>query len=151
MKDLEKYIRESIFDVWDNIENVDVEMWVTRFENSSNLQKTIEEFINTVIMDGAYKTTSPKLKGDEIFIRYVFNKPGDIYEYLIQFYWPESNKMWRQFLIVKKGHEKKVKFENYSQSLVSKAKYCDMVLNKNVIVLPQKYIKLIDRLCERYK
>ena len=151
MKDLGKYIEESIFDVDDNIENMDVEIWVTKFENSSNLQKTIEEFINTVIMNGAYKTTAPKLKGNEIFVRYVFNKPGDIYEYLIQLYWPESNKMWRQFLIVKEGHNKKVKFNNYSQSLISRAKYCDMVLNKDVIVLPQKYIKLIDKLCERYK
>jgi hypothetical protein len=151
VKDLNKYIYESLFDIDDNINDLELTKWVIRFENTSNLQKTIEEFIDEAIKNGGYQTTAPKLKGDEIFIRYVFNKPGDIYEYLIQFYWPESNKIWRQFLIVKKGHDKKVKFNNYSQSLVSRAKYCDMVLDKNVIVLPQRYIKLIEFLCERYK
>lgn len=151
MKDLNKYINESLFDIDDNIDDLELTKWVIRFENTPNLQKTIEEFIDEAIKNGAYQTTAPKLKGDEIFIRYVFNNPGDIYESLIYFYWPESNKMWRQFLIVKEGHNKKVKFNNYSQSLVSRAKYCDMVLNKKVIVLPKQYIKLIESLCERYK
>ena len=69
MKDLNKYINESLFDIDKNIEDLECTKWIIRFENTSNLQKTIEEFIDEVIKDGAYKTTSPKLKGDEIFIR----------------------------------------------------------------------------------
>ena len=152
MKDLNKYINESLFDIDDNIDDLELTKWVIRFENTSNLQKTIEEFIDEAIKNGAYQTTAPKLKGDEIFIRYVFNNPGDIYESLITFYWPHSHKVWRQFLINKHGQgDKKLKFNNYSESLITRAKYCDLVVDKKVIVLPKQYIKLIEYFCERYK
>ena len=156
MKNLTKYIKESIFDIDNNIDKVEDEIvcqeWINKFENTSNLQKTIEEFINEAINNGAYQTTAPKLKGDEIFIRYVFNNPGDIYESMIDFYWPHSHKVWRQFHIIKNGQgDKKLKFNNYSESLITRARYCDLVVDKKVIVLPKQYIKLIKFLCERYK
>ena len=152
MKDLNKYINESLFDIDDNIDDLELTKWVIRFENTSNLQKTIEEFIDEAIKNGAYQTTAPKLKGDEIFIRYVFNNPGDIYESMIDFYWPHSHKVWRQFHIIKNGQgDKKLKFNNYSESLITRARYCDLVVDKKVIVLPKQYIKLIKFLCERYK
>lgn len=152
MKDLNKYINESLFDIDDNINDLELTKWVIRFENTSNLQKTIEEFIDDAIKNGAYQTTAPKLKGDEIFIRYVFNNPGDIYESLINFYWPHSRKVWCQFLINKHGQgDKKLKFKNYSESLITKTRYCDLVVDKKVIVLPKQYIKLIEYFCERYK
>ena len=145
MKDLNKYINESLFDIDDNINDLELTKWVIRFENTSNLQKTIEEFIDEAINNGAYQTTAPKLKGDEIFIRYVFNNPGDIYESMIDFYWPHSHKVWRQFHIIKNGQgDKKLKFNNYSESLITRARYCDLVVNKKVIVLPKQYIKLIE-------
>lgn len=151
MKDLNKYIRESLFDIDNNVDDLEFNQWVIRFENTSNLQKTIEEFIDEVIKNGAYQTTAPKLKGDEIFIRYVFNNPGDIYESLIDFYWPHSRKVWEHFHIIKKGQgDKKLKF-NYSESLITRAEYCRLVMNQKVIVLPKQYIKLIESLCERYK
>ena len=152
MKNLSKYIQESIFDIDNNVDDLEFTKWVIRFENTSNLQKTIEEFIDEAIKNGAYRTTAPKLKGDEIFIRYVFNNPGDTCESLITFYWPHSHKVWSQFLIIKNGHgDKKLNFKNYSESLITRARYCDLVIDKKVIVLPKQYIKLIESLCERSK
>jgi hypothetical protein len=152
MKDLNKYINESLFDIDNSIDNLELTKWVIRFENTSNLQKTIEEFIDEAIKNGAYQTTAPKLKGDEIFIRYVFDNPGDTYESLIDFYWPHSHKIWCQFHIIKKGQgDKKIKFNNWSDALISRTRYCDFVIDKKVIVLPKQYIKLIELLCERYK
>lgn len=152
MKDLNKYICESLFDIDDNIDDLELTKWVIRFENTSNLQKTIEEFIDEAIKNGGYQTTAPKLKGDEIFIRYVFNNPGDIHESLIDFHWPHSHKVWRQFSIIKNGHgDRELIFKNYSKFLITRARYCDLVVDKKVIVLPKQYIKLIEFLCERYK
>ena len=105
MKNLTKYIEESIFDIDDNIDKVEDEVvcqeWINKFENTSNFKMTYNDFLNDIIKRGGKPIIANTLKGNEIFCKCKINKPTDYYKWLIIFYWPVTSKYWEQVSIGK--------------------------------------------------
>ena len=154
MKNLIKYIKESIFDIDNNISNVDDPVlalkWINEFKNTNNIQKTISKFLKEVIEYGGYKEKIDNLNGDEIFCRYIINDKGSIYEWLIDFYFPTTHNAWHQGLIFKMRSESNIAFENTDYT-INKKGLLDVFLSKDIVVLPKKYIKLIELIREKSK
>ena len=154
MKNLTKYIKESIFDIDNNISNVDDPVlalkWINEFKNTNNIQKTISKFLKEVIKQGGYKEKLDNLNGDEIFCRYIINDKGSIYEWLIDFYLPAAHNAWYQGLIIKMGSESNIEFEK-SDYTIDKKRLLNAFLSNDIIILPKKYIKLIELIREKSK
>ena len=154
MKNLTKYIKESIFDIDNNISNVDDPVlalkWINEFKNTNNIQKTISKFLKEVIKYGGYKEKIDNLNGDEIFCRYIINDKGSIYEWLIDFYFPTTHNAWYQGLIIKMGNKSNIEFEK-SDYTIDKKRLLNAFLSNDIIILPKKYIKLIELIREKSK
>lgn len=154
MRNLTKYLYESIFDIDDNISNVDnstlAYKWVNEFENTNNIKKTFDKFFKEVIKQGGYREKLSKLKGDEIFCRYIINDKGSIYEWLIDFYYPVTHNAWHQVIVFKMGHKNNIEF-NKSDSTTDKERLLDVLLSRDIFVIPKKYIKLIELIHEKSK
>ena len=154
MKNLSKYIRESIFDIDNNIDKVEDEVifkaWINKFENTSNFEKTYNDFLKDIIKRGGKHITSNSLKGGEIFCRCKINKPTDYYQWFITFYWPATSKYWKQVSI---GHAGKVGiiFAYPDKTLLDKSSICNRIESEDIISLPKIYLKLINLICERSK
>ena len=155
MKNLSKYVQESIFDIDDNIDKVDDDVffykWITEFESTSDIRKTINDFLNDVIKRGGKFIKSNSLKGDEIFVIYAINNKTNYYEWFISFYWPKSHNLWKQASIGKSKWHKDIKFLYPDNTLLDKSGIQNRNMNKDIIILPKKYMKLIKLICERSK
>ena len=155
MKNLSKYVQESIFDIDDNIDKVDDDVffykWITEFESTSDIRKTINDFLNDVIKRGGKFIKSNSLKGDEIFVIYAINNKTNYYEWFISFYWPKSHNLWKQASIGKSKWHKDIKFLYPDNTLLDKSGIQNRIMNKDIIILPKKYMKLIKLICERSK
>lgn len=154
MKNLTKYIKESIFDIENNIDNVDDPVlaykWIKEFQNTNNIKKTFSKFLKEVIKQGGYKEKLDNLNGDEIFCRYIINDKGSIYEWLIDFYLPATYNTWYQGLIFKMRSESNIAFEKTDYTIDKKG-LLDTFLSKDIVILPKKYIKLIELIREKSK
>lgn len=154
MKNLTKYIKESIFDIDNNIDKVEDEIvcqeWINKFENTSNFKKTYSDFLNDVIKRGGKHIISSNLKGDEIFCICKINKPTDYYQWLIIFYWPVTSKYWKQASIGKAG-KIGVRFAYPDKTLLDKSSICNRIESGDVVTLPKIYLKLIELIRERSK
>lgn len=154
MKNLTKYIKESIFDIDDNIDKVEDEIvcqeWINKFENTSNFKKTYSDFLNDIIKRGGKHIISSNLKGDEIFCTCKINEPTDYYQWLIIFYWPVTSKYWKQASIGKAG-KIGVRFAYPDKTLLDKSSICNRIKSKDMVTLPKIYLKLINLICERSK
>ena len=154
MKNLTKYIKESIFDIENNIDNVDDPVlaykWIKEFQNTNNIKKTFSKFLKEVIKQGGYKEKLDNLNGNEIFCRYIINDKGSIYEWLIDFYFPTTHNAWYQGLIIKMGNKSNIEFEK-SDYTIDKKRLLNAFLSNDIIILPKKYIKLIELIREKSK
>ena len=154
MKNLTKYIKESIFDIENNIDNVDDPVlaykWIKEFQNTNNIKKTFSKFLKEVIKQGGYKEKLDNLNGNEIFYRYIINDKGSIYEWLIDFYLPTTHNAWYQGLIFKIRSESNIAFEKTDYTIDKKG-LLDTFLSKDIVILPKKYIKLIELIREKSK
>lgn len=155
MKNLSKYIQESIFDIDDNIDKIDDDVsfykWIAEFESTSDIRKTIDDFLNDIIKRGGKLIKTNTLKGDEIFVIYAINDKVNYYEWFISFYWPKSRNLWRQASIGKTKWHKNIKFLYPDNTLSDKSRIQNMYMNKDIIILPKKYMKLINLIRERSK
>jgi hypothetical protein len=154
MKNLSKYIQESIFDIDDNIDKVEDEIifrdWLNKFHNTSNFEKTYSDFLKDIIKRGGKHITSNTLKGDEIFCRCQINKPTDYYQWFITFYWPVTSKYWKQVSIGKAG-KTGVRFVYPDKTLLDKSSICNRIGTEDIVSLPKIYLKLINLIYERSK
>jgi len=154
MKNLSKYIQESIFDIDDNIDKVEDEVifrdWLNKFKNTSNFEKTYSDFLKDIIKRGGKHITSNTLKGDEIFCRCQINNPTDYYHWFITFYWPVTSKYWKQVSIGKAG-KTGVRFTYPDKTLLDKSSICNRIGTEDIVSLPKIYLKLIDLICEGSK
>jgi hypothetical protein len=154
MKNLSKYIQESIFDIDDNIDKVEDEIifrdWLNKFQNTSNFEKTYSDFLKDIIKRGGKHITSNTLKGDEIFCRCQINKPTDYYQWFITFYWPVTSKYWKQVSIGMAG-KTGVRFTYPDKTLLDKSSICNRIGTEDIVSLPKIYLKLIDLICEGSK
>lgn len=154
MKNLSKYIQESIFDIDNNIDKVEDEIifrdWLNKFQNTSNFEKTYSDFLKDIIKRGGKHITSNTLKGNEIFCRCKINKPTDYYQWLITFYWPATSKYWKQASIAK-AEKLGVRFTYPDKTLLDKSSICNRIEMEDIVSLPKIYLKLINLICERSK
>ena len=154
MKNLSKYIWESIFDIDNNIDKVEDEVifqeWINKFENTSNFEKTYNDFLKDIIKRGGKHITSNSLKGGEIFCRCKINKPTNYYQWFITFYWPATSKYWKQVSIGQAG-KVGIIFAYPDKTLLDKSSICNRIESEDIISLPKIYLKLINLICERSK
>ena len=154
MKNLSKYIRESIFDIDNNIDKVEDEVifqeWINKFENTSNFERTYNDFLKDIIKRGGKHITSNSLKCGEIFCRCKINKPTDYYQWFITFYWPATSKYWKQVSIGQAG-KVGIIFAYPDKTLLDKSSICNRIESEDIISLPKIYLKLINLICERSK
>ena len=154
MKNLSKYIWESIFDIDNNIDKVEDEVifqeWINKFENTSNFEKTYNDFLKDIIKRGGKHITSNSLKGGEIFCRCKINKPTDYYQWFITFYWPATSKYWKQVSIGQAG-KVGIIFAYPDKTLLDKSSICNRIESEDIISLPKIYLKLINLISERSK
>ena len=149
-----EYIKESILDIDNNISNVDDPVlaykWINEFQNTNNIRKTFSKFLKEVIKQGGYKEKLDNLNGDEIFCRYIINDKGSIYEWLIDFYLPTTHNAWYQGLIFKMSSESTIACDKTDYT-IDKKRLINAFLSNDIIILPKKYIKLIELIREKSK
>lgn len=166
MKDLEKYIRESIFDEEDNISTMDafVEMknWIKKLSKAKEYEKTLDD-IEKVMTRNSYKITkSSEVKEGEYFITFYRNvdNPNFIQSGIYIFY-PQARRGWK-YVNINKAVVKDTVKDKYTQYLKNAINFSDFKYsvidisnaanlfdaNDSVYIFPEKYYKLIDLIRE---
>ena len=166
MKDLEKYITESIFDEEDNIESLDtlVEMknWIKKLSNANSYVKTLDD-IEKVMAKKSRKVQTPSdVMEGQYYI--AFYKDVDNYNYIqcgLWIYYPYDRRGWK-YVNANKAIVKDTKKNKRDPYLKDAIHFTDFKLSTTdismmrrhitvydaVYVLPAKYYKLIDLISE---
>lgn len=155
MKNLTKYIKESIFDIDDNIDKVsDVvtcKKWVDTFEITNDFKSSISEFISDLEKAGAKFTKKPI--SNTYMVYYKKMNDNSLYNWYIKFIIPNDKTSWKSALIGRTGRVlgRKIKYV-YSDTTTSDISIIKRDIKKDgAYVLPEKYYKMIDIIRERSK
>lgn len=155
MKDLNKYIRESILDVNNNIDKVsDVvacKKWIDTFEATDDFKSSISEFISDLEKDGAKFTKKPI--PNTYMVYYKKMNDNSLYNWYIKFMIPNDKTSWKTAMIGRTGKKFNKKFNYvYSDMMTSDISIIERDIKKDgAYVLPEKYYKIIDIIRERSK
>lgn len=155
MKNLTKYIKESIFDIDDNIDKVsDVvacKKWVDTFEATNDFKSSISEFISDLEKAGTKFTKKPI--PNTYMVYYKKMNDNSLYNWYIKFIIPNDKTSWKSALIGRTGRVLGRKFKYvYLNNTTSDISIIERDIKKDgAYVLPEKYYKMIDIIRERSK
>lgn len=163
MKNLYKYIKESIFDVDDNINKLDdiaeLHNWIQKFSDFNKFDQNTTKFLETILKEGSKIISRSKIKGGEYMVKFIDDENGDYYNTGFYIYYPASSTTWRRvnvvrrevkdYLVGKRDLKNKIDFNDFKNSTT------DISLirhrNQSYYTLPKKYIKLIELIREKSK
>lgn len=163
MKNLSKYIQESIFDIDDNIDKLDdvaeLHNWIQKFSDFNKFDQNTTKFLETILKEGSKSISRSKIKGGEYMVKFIDDENGDYHNTGFYIYYPASSTTWRRvnvvrrevknYLVGKRGLENKIDFNDFKNSVT------DISLirhrNQSYYTLPKKYIKLIELIREKSK
>lgn len=170
MKDLEKYISESIFDEEDNIATMDtlVEMknWIKKLSNADSYARTLDEIEKTIAKVSRKITKPSEIEEGEYLIAFYkdADKGTDNSNYIqcgLWIYYPYDRRGWK-YVNANKSLVKDTKKNKRDPYLKDTIHFVDFKLSTTdismmrrhitvydaVYVLPAKYYKLIDLISE---
>lgn len=165
MKDLSKYIEESLLDdediLMNDIDNmVESKSWIKKFSDFEKFDDYLEEFEKSLIKYGAKKITASKIKGGEYMIRFFKDELGDYINVGFYIYYPADANNYRRVNVIKmtvkdwlrhKPYLKdQIRFNVSKHSVVDSSALKHKRLGK-MYSLPEKYYKLIDFIREKSK
>lgn len=163
MKNLTKYIKESIFDIDDNIDKLkdvaELHNWIRKFSDFNKFDQNTTEFLTTILKEGSKIISRSKIKGGEYMVKFIDDENGYYHNTGLYIYYPASSTTWRRvnvvrrevkdYLVGKRELENKIEFNDFKNSVT------DISLirhrNQSYYTLPKKYIKLIELIREKSK
>lgn len=155
MKNLTKYIKESIFDIDNNIDKVSdivaCKKWVDTFESTKDFKSSISEFISDLEENDSKIIKKPI--ANTYIVYYKKMNDNSLYNWYIKFLVPCRNNSWKIAMIGKTGRMGGRKFVCiYSDAMVADISKVEEDIKKDgAYVLPEKYYKIIDIIRERSK
>lgn len=163
MKDLNKYINESLFDIDDNIDKLDdvaeLHNWIQKFSDFNKFDHNTTEFLETILKEGSKSISRSKIKGGEYMVKFIDDEIGHYHNTGFYIYYPASSTTWRRvnivrrevkdYLVGKRDLKNGIDFNDFENSVT------DISLirhrNQSYYTLPKKYIKLIELIREKSK
>lgn len=163
MKDLNKYINESLFDIDDNIDKLDdvaeLHSWIQKFSDFNKFDHNTTEFLETILKEGSKNISRSKIKGGEYMVKFIDDEIGHYHNTGFYIYYPASSTTWRRvnivrrevkdYLVGKRDLKNGIDFNDFENSVT------DISLirhrNQSYYTLPKKYIKLIELIREKSK
>lgn len=163
MKDLNKYINESLFDIDDNIDKLDdvaeLHNWIQKFSDFNKFDQNTTKFLETILKEGSKSISRSKIKGGEYMVKFIDDEIGHYHNTGFYIYYPASSTTWRRvnivrrevkdYLVGKRDLKNGIDFNDFENSVT------DISLirhrNQSYYTLPKKYIKLIELIREKSK